>query len=346
VAHAGDSVGQERPRSAAAGRDLRETAVAPELLELDPRVGPLRGILPHRIEAPAMRRFAAVLLLFPLGCGEGSPPSPAQPTTPVAVAIPEFRLSGSVSDSASRTLGGARIEVVSGPNAGLVATTDQAGRFVLPGTFTSVITVTASADGYVPETRSMPPVFPPGRPLPTPAPGEVIRWDMGFQLAPVGPSANLAGLYTLTLTADRTCEHLPDRARTRTYTATITPGSRSTSFLGKVGDGQFLSTLPCGNRPAEDCAHNQFSIGVAGDFASVSFGIVEALGESGYVAIEGWLAASVLPSGITAPVNSNFLYCSSPPEWTSGEYWACPSNGAADAAECYSQNHQFSLVRR
>jgi hypothetical protein len=243
-------------------------------------------------------------------------------------------------------LGDVRVEVVSGPNAGLVATTDQNGRFLLPGTFTSVITVTAFADGYVPETRTMPPVFPPGRPLPTPAPGEVIGFDMGFQLAPAGPSANLAGVYTLTLTADRTCTNLPDRARTRTYTATITPGARSTSFLGKLGDGQFLSTVPCGNRPAEDCAHNQFSIGVAGEFASLSFGIVEKLRDSGYVAMEGSLAASLAPSGITAPVNSSFLYCSSPPEWTRGEYWACPSSAATDDAECHSQNHQFSLVRR
>jgi hypothetical protein len=162
----------------------------------------------------------------------------------------------------------------------------------------------------------------------------------------VGPSANLAGVYTLTLTADRTCTNLPDPARTRSYTATISPGSRSTSFLGRVGDGQFLSTLPCGNRPAEECAHNQFSVGVAGDFAYVSFGIVEKLSGSGYVVMDGWLAASLVSSGLTAPVNSNFLYCSSPPVWTGGEYWACPGDAAADGAECYSQHHQFSLVRR
>ena len=50
---------------------------------------------------------------------------------------------------------------------------------------------------------------------------------MSFSLAPHGQSANIAGLYTLTFTADSACTNLPDEARTRTYAATI--GSRLTA---------------------------------------------------------------------------------------------------------------------
>ena len=63
-------------------------------------------------------------------------------------------------------------------------------------------------------------------------------------------------MYTLTLTADSGCTELPDDARTRTYTATIVPGSRPTTFVGTLSDARIVSVpiwLP------------YFEIGVAGD---------------------------------------------------------------------------------
>jgi hypothetical protein len=57
--------------------------------------------------------------------------------------------------------------------------------------------------------------------------------------------------------------------------------------------------------------------------------------------VEGGVAAPLGPNGITAPFDGQFLYCSSQPVWTSGEYWECQG-----AVSCDSHGHQFTLVRR
>jgi hypothetical protein len=211
------------------------------------------------------------------------------------------------------------------------ATTDEHGRFLMPGTFTATATVRASKDGYQPETTALPP---PGRPAPLPLAGEVVRWDMGFSLQPDGPSANLAGTYTLTLSTDRSCTNLPEAARSRTYTASIAPSSRSTKFVGTLTDARivFAPYSP------------YFEIGIARDFANTSFRIVEQLSATAYLAIEGSATASVGPSGFTAPFSANFLQCPTVPTYGSGEYWRC--DGEVQGIECNSANHQFSLARR
>lgn len=280
-----------------------------------------------------MRYLGAVVLLFSVACGDGK--SPVQPTPPPIAPTPEvFSLSGSVRDTASRPLGGARVEVIDGQRASVVTTTDETGRFSMPGTFTGTVTITVSKDGYVPETATVP-IPPPNRPLPPPLPaGEVRRWDMSFSLQPHGPSANMAGEYTLTLTADSACTNLPDEARTRTYTATIVPGYRSTTFVGRLSDARIVSSL----------FSPYVAIGIAGDFANMSVRFVERLGETTYLAIDGGAAASFGPSGITAPFNSYFLHCPTEPAWAPGEYWWC--GAAVQGVECNSANNQLTLIRR
>jgi Carboxypeptidase regulatory-like domain len=277
-----------------------------------------------------MRQSAAVVLLLSLGCGDGN--SPVQPTPPLPAPTPQvFSLSGSVRDTASRPLGGSRVEVIDGQGAAAgTTTTDEAGRFWLPGTFTGMVTVTASKDGYIPETATVAP----RHPLPPLPPGEVGRFDISLSLEPRGPSANIAGVYTLTLTADSACTNLPDEARTRTYTATIVPGYRSTTFLGRLSDARIVS-LPFSP---------YFEIGIAGDFANASVRIVEQLGETTYLAIEGGAAVSVGPSGFTAPFSSYFLHCPNEPAWSSGEYWWC--GAGVQGVECNSPRNQLTLVRR
>src|SRR5262249_35268841 len=161
------------------------------------------------------------------------------------------------------------------PRAGTAATTDESGRFSMPGTFTGNITLTASKDGYQRETR---PVQPRGIPPASGNPGS--EWSLAFHLEPLGPSANIAGMYTLTLTAASACTELPNEARTRTYTATIVPGGRSSFFLARLSDARFLPWVPCPPGPVSpSCAYNQFGIGLAGDYASIGGGIVEQLDE-------------------------------------------------------------------
>ena len=272
-----------------------------------------------------------------LGCG--STKSPTEPTPPPAVApaLQDFRLSGGVGDTARRPLSGAKVEVLDGARVAAVATTDDAGRFSMPGTFTGYITLAASKDGYV---RQMRPLVPPGRPLPDMNPGG--KWEVYFSLAPVGAPANIAGVYSLTLSAASSCTNLPAAARARSYTATIVPGAGSTTFLVGLSDARFLSLVPCIGPPQASCTYNQLSIGIAGDFVSMgTTGIVEHLQDTTYLVIAGGAAESFGASGMSAPFDGSFQYCASEPVWTSGEYWECQGS-----IQCDSRHHQLTLVRR
>jgi Carboxypeptidase regulatory-like domain len=281
-----------------------------------------------------MCRFTALLVLFSLGCG-GSV-SPTQPTLSPPASMPqEFSLSGSVADTAFRSLADARVEVITGSKAGTFTITDVNGRFLMPGTFTDTVTIRATSDGYQPETKTVPPNFPPNGFVPPLPPGEVRRWDVYLSLQPDGPSANLAGAYTLTLSADTACTNLPEEARTRTYTATIVPGSRPTTFIGRLSDARIV---PVPIWPP------YFEIGVAGDFANLALSFVEQLRDGTYLAIEGGTAALLGPSGITAPFNAHFVRCRNQPAMAPGEYWWCGADVQGD--ECASSNNQLTLVRR
>lgn len=279
--------------------------------------------------------LVAGVLLF-LSCGDGK--SPAQPTPSLpAPTQPVFSLSGRVTDTAYRPLSGARVEVIDGLRAGTVATTDEAGRFSMPEPFTGAITVIASKDGHRPDSRTVPL----GR-LP---PGESGgRWELAFYLEPLGPSANAAGVYTLRLTADSACTNLPADARTRTYTATIVPGGGSSHFLANLSDARFLSKVPCPpGQPPETCTYNHLGIGIAGDYAGITAGFVEQLGETTYLVVTAGAEGSFGPIGITAPLGGQFLYCPSEPVLIDQGTWACPAN---DDVQCDSYNHQLTLVRR
>ena len=277
------------------------------------------------------------MLLVSLGCENTR--GPMEPTPPVPPALQEFRLSGAVTDTANRPLASSKIEVVDGARAGTVATTDDGGRFSMPGTFTGSITLAASKDGYLRETRS---VLSPAVPVP---PGNAGgAWEIAFHLEPLGPSANIVGVYTLTMTADSACSSLPAEARTRTYTATIVPGGRSNFFAG-LSDARFLSIVPCPTgRPTETCTYNRLGIGIAGNFANiVSGGIVEQLSETTYLVVTGGGGAVFDLSGIMLPFEGSFQYCSSEPYQIDQGTWACTGNAGV---ECHSDRHQLALVRR
>lgn len=279
----------------------------------------------HVLGAGTCGPLTALLLLCSLGCSDSA--SPTQPTlsAPTSTAL-EFLLSGSVADSAFRALGGSSVAVISGSRAGTFTTTDANGRFLMPGTFTGTVTIRATSAGHQPETRTVSP------PL---HPGEVRRLDVYLSLQPDGPSANLAGAYTLTLTADNACTSLPDEARRRTYAATIAPGSRPTRFIGALSDAGIVS-VPFWSP--------YFEIGVADDFANMSLRFVERMSDGTYLAIEGRTTASVGPLGITAPFNAHFLRCRNQPDWAPGEYWWCGADVQGD--ECSSVSNQLTMVRR
>jgi hypothetical protein len=270
------------------------------------------------------------MVLFLVGCGDSVSPTQPAPSLPTSTAE-EFLLSGSVADTASRSLAGSRVEVIGGSRAGTFTTTDANGRFLMPGTFTDTVTIRATSAGYQPETTTVPPNFPPNRFLPPPPRGEVRRWDVYLSLQPDGPSANLAGAYTLTLTAASTCTNLPDEARRHTYAATIVPGSRPTKFTGTLSDARIVGAP-------------YFQIGVAGDFADLALSFVEQLSDGTYLAIDGRTTAPVGPSGIMAPFGAYFVRCRNQPSWAPGEYWWCGADVHGD--DCASSDNQLTLLRR
>ena len=151
-------------------------------------------------------------------------------------------------------------------------------------------------------------------------------------------------MYTLTLTADRACTNLPVEARTRTYTATVVPGGRSSYFLARLSDARFLSTVPCPpGRLPESCTYNQIGIGLAGDYASIGVGIVEQLDGTTSLVFGAGAEGSVGPMGITAPLYGQFLYRPGEPALIDQGTWGCV---ASAGVQCDSRNHQLTLVRR
>lgn len=279
-----------------------------------------------------MRRFGAIVLLCSVGCAHRSLPDEPSPSPQPGGTEPAFSLSGRVTDTAWRPLSGVRAEVVTGPRAGTAVTTDDEGMFRMPGTFTGTTTVLATKTGYRSATNTFP--FG-GRP---PAP-DVQFVEMALYLEPEAGSAEIVGMYTLTMTADTTCTDLPSEARTRTYRAIIAPvGGSRTRFLVDLGDARFLSP-----------AHDQLVIGLAGDFAGIlgefapyDPGIVELLRETTYVAIEGGASGTFTPSGIAVPFEGFFEYCPSE-KALAADHYQCD---ATARVTCYSDRHQLVLARR
>lgn len=293
-----------------------------------------------------MARFRALtgsvpfwlIALIPACDSHAPAPGITAPEALVPPALQDFQMSGAVTDTVNRPLNGARVEVIDGSRAGTVATTDEAGRFSMPGTFTGNITVTVSKDGYMRETR---PLFRGQFPMG----GAGQRIEFYFRLESLLPSPNLAGVYTLTLTADNACHNLPAEARTRTYAATVTASATSSDFTGTLSGGRFLPTLPMACATIGWCSYDRIRISTVGDYAGVSVGIVEQLGEANYLAITTWAEGVFGPSGMAAPSSGVFLYCpGSQPYLIDQGVWACREAGAVECDS--SDQHQLTLTRR
>jgi hypothetical protein len=203
--------------------------------------------------------------------------------------------------------------------------------------FTEPVTLTASRDGHHPETRTFPP---PNTPVSRLVEGG--SWHVQIYLAPLGPPADIAGVYTVTMSADSACSGLPPDTRSRTYTATVLPAGRS-QFIATLSGARFHS-IPCPpGRPPETCTHNRIGIGLAGDYASIGIGIIEELGESGFLTFQAGAAGTVGPTGISAPLGGEVFYCPTEPVLIDQGTWWCPVDTGVG---CDSRHHQLTLTRR
>jgi len=137
-----------------------------------------------------------------------------------------FGLNGRVT-SLYRPLEGATVQVTSGIGAGLVTVTSAAGLYQLYGVAGEIqVTVSKTAYSTIQKTVQI-----------------VGDTSANFDMVTTNPLPNLAGTYTLRITADSACgtgqQGLPDAARVRQYTATIF-NQTNDSLEVPLSDANFL----------------------------------------------------------------------------------------------------------
>jgi len=277
----------------------------------------------------------AVVLVAATGFGCGDSRNATLPLTPSASApvASQQSLSGYVADTAFRSVAGAKVEVLDGPQAGLSMLSDAAGQFTYTGTFASPVSFRVSKDGYITATETSRMSAPGGRP-----------WAY-VRLETVAAPADIAGDYTMTVIADSVCTAIPEEWRTRTYAATI--GPRSDALLRP----NTLLTLTVVGAPLLPNRDN-FQIGVSASdigftiYQGEDFGLVEQLTPTTFLAVQGFGLASIdgSASTISARFDGVIDYCALKSE--SGWNYNCTTGPVIAHTSCESKNHRLTLTRR
>jgi carboxypeptidase family protein len=277
--------------------------------------------------------FAITCLSLSAACSGPPPTSPTPPTA--APRIVTLTLDGWVYDTVGRPVPGATVELIDGVPAGLAAITDGSGSFSLGDVTLTVSTtkIRASKDGYATT-------------LIDPTHARTV-----ITLALLTPPVIRPGEYTMSFVADSACD-LPEPARTRTYSATIT------LTRGEVNLPLNVALSGASFVVGEDISPtNSVSMHVAGDFVTIlldpyDFGgyITERVAPATYVQLMGSVAGSVGASGASSlPFDGTFYYCvkqsdtlTAPP--LEGPF-GCRTNDLV-YKRCDSKNHRFMLTRR
>lgn len=282
------------------------------------------------------RAIVPLIMVFVSGCANGdSSPIPTAPSpSPTSQVVQQPGLSGYVGDTAFRSVAGARVEMVDGPQPGMAVLSGSNGVFSFSGTFPGVVTMRASKDGYIALSKQSQTSTPGGRPWAT------------FQLEVLAPPVNVAGDYTLTFVADSACAEVPNELRTRNYHATVTPEQNA---LARPGTFYTLTTLGATFVKGYD----NFPIGVAGEdvafmvYQSETFGLVEEIAPGAFLGFSGQarlVSGSPLASTISMALDGAVDYCALQP----GSVWSegCNSGPRIAHARCESTNHRLMLTRR
>ena len=258
----------------------------------------------------------AVLFVGAAACSPTAPsPTPGSVSPPSQQTAVTF-LQGTVRDTLGRPLSGVKIEVLDGPAAGRSTATNDLGLFGLTGTFLGNETLRATKEEYVSATRAY-----------------VI--GVAFVLETLTPRVDIAGSYTLTITADSACTSLPEPVRSRTFGATF--WGAGNILLGSVSDATFLR------------GHTEFDAFIAGNevvFTTNVHGpgsVVEHIAGDTYLAIQGSAAAVVETpvATITGSFEGTIEYCVSA---NMGARYDCSASQAR--VQCASRHHQLVLTKK
>jgi hypothetical protein len=243
-------------------------------------------------------------------------------------------------------LNGATITVLDGPSAG-ASTRSVDGQVHLEGAFDANTTFRAEAEGHVTTVRTWNCSV-----APTPCGDGGARPWLGFYLAPVEGTVDIAGDYTLTFVADSACTDLPEAVRTRSYAATIGASpSYGASFRATLAGATFFNQL------------QWFRIGVGRHDVTFFLDgghdapVVEQLDASTYLAFSGTAATTVTDlQEFSMPLDGWIEYCVTKTP-LGQQYYNCGAytDGVPDGplpsyvskrVTCASRNHQLTLRRR
>ena len=288
-----------------------------------------------------MRRHRASLIAIVtvvIAQGLAACEHPSGPSKLPPVDGPQIRtLRGFVGDSIWRPLVGATVEVLDGPQAGSVATTDDLGWFTLTGALADTHRLRVSKEGHVT------------------AAGTIAFWRgdgpadyVAIPLAVLVPPVSIAGDYSLTFVADDACTTVPEELRTRTYAATIEPDPDP-----KNPPGTFLWAHISGVPYLAN--QRKIPILVAGDVVLFWLGehgygaaFVEHIAPNTYLQFDG----SAKVHGVQSPVSSlsttfegavDYCVMTSP---MTGLYFDCDPQRAVANVHCASNKHRLTLTRR
>jgi hypothetical protein len=231
-------------------------------------------------------------------------------------------MKGTVADGAFRSLAGARVEVLDGPQAGMTTITDSRGEFSFPGTFADETRFRAALDGYAPSVRPLQPlcaVCNPG------------RW-VHFYLDSVTPPVNMAGEYMVTFQS--ACANLPADVQSRSYEATVGPPPYDAQVSIPLRGGTFVK------------GWDSLPMGVAADYVAFWLEIlVEEIAPNTYLTFNALAAANVgtaAKSTYRFPLDGSIEYCVTTPG--TGTYADCYQNKAVTRVRCGSGD--LILTRR
>jgi Bacterial Ig-like domain (group 2) len=250
-------------------------------------------------------------------------------------------LTGSVKES-TFPIGGARVEVVSGPFAGRSEMTNSSGSYRMYGVVGD-LQIRASTDGYVAQTAqvNVPPIATPRR-------DQILNFDLVL----VNRVLTLAGTYRVTLRASSTCgAKIPADVAVREYLATVAQDGPRLSVT--LSGAEFATTSPgvTGNhfdgRARPDSV--EFTLGSFFYYYYYynSFGFVERLtrppigawgfAQSIYLTVFGTAAGSATPSTISAALNGTLGLVDAPSGF---------SGRRTTLSSCNARDHQLVMTRQ
>jgi hypothetical protein len=240
--------------------------------------------------------------------------SPAAVSDFVVTVLPEgtYILAGRVRTAGYFPLNDVGVQILDGPMVGRTTITDAFGYYSFKGV-TGVQQVRASKDGYLPVTARV----------------SAVTDHVDFDLEPTDYAA-VGGVYRLTFDASPSCD-LPEEAKHRTYTATISQsGATATVFLS---DAQFYMDGYCGEMNRSDArvqGKNLFLSDYAGDC-----GIVELLPNSRFLTFWGGAEATVADR-ITGVFKGSVSIAAGPPDG---------SDSSKPTAICTAMDHRLVFER-